>query len=88
MKYILMVEIETDAQLEIIQEPGAMSMELKGGWWKPKIIKSYVFKSEGDEEVEENESGKALKSPTKALKSMTPFNMGMHTGMSLVGSND
>ena len=87
MKYILMVEIETDAPLEIIQEPGAMAMILKEGWWKPKILKCQVFKSEGDKE-EENEKGRALKSPPKALKSMTPFNMGMHMGMNMVGSND
>ncbi len=39
MNYILMIEIETNAPLEVIQEPGAMSMQLNNGWWKPKIIK-------------------------------------------------
>ncbi len=85
MKCILMVEIETDAPGEIIKEPSNISMEFsKGGMvWKPVIEQFQIFKMDGEDEDE----SKAIMSNPRKMRALNPFNMGMHMGMNMVGSN-
>ena len=87
MKCIIMAELETDAPLEALETLGGLTFEVSMGGmvWKPYVKKVHVFSAE---EEEDEEDKVALPFRKKGLKALTPFNMGMHTGMSMVGSND
>jgi hypothetical protein len=86
MNCIIMVELETDAPLEAFEGLGNVSIEVsKGGMvWKPNVRKLKVFKAEEDEDEELI----AIRGHPKALKNLSPFNMGMHMGMSNTSGGD
>jgi hypothetical protein len=94
MKYTMMLDIETDAPVDIADSVGNITVELTGGEtiWKPNILSVQLFKpaEEDEEESDDVQKYKAIMGHTKAIthKRVGSFNLGMHQGMSLVGSND
>jgi hypothetical protein len=87
MKSIITIEVETDdIPIELLSDYNAVSIEINknGMSWKPRIIQLDAMIIDGQKK---QVKALVIGNKRKAIENST-FNMGLHTGMSMVAEHD